>query len=151
MAQIVVAKPEDEELAKKRAELAQLESELADRELYLVNLTAQLGVFERRYIEVVGTLYAKLDDINARIAERRARLKAGDRKAQEAAKQARALANESRAAVDVKQPELSTIAPSEELKRLYREVAKRVHPDLSMDPADRVVRGAPDERGESGI
>lgn len=140
MTQIVVAKPEDEELAKKRAELAQLESELADRELYLVNLTAQLAVFERRYIEVVGTLYAKLDDINARITERRARQNTGDRKAQEAAKQARTQANESRAAVEVKQPELSATGPSEELKRLYREVAKRVHPDLTMDLADRAVR-----------
>jgi DnaJ-class molecular chaperone len=88
----------------------------------------------------VASLYATLDDINARIAEHRARQNAGDRKSQEAAKQARAQANESQAAVDLKQPALSAVAASEELKRLYREVAKRVHPDLSTDSADRVVR-----------
>jgi hypothetical protein len=140
MTQIVIAKPEDEELAKKKQELAQLESELADREFYLVNLNAQLGVFERRYIKVVGTLYAQLDDINARIAERRAQQNARDVKAQEFAKKARTQADESRAAVEVKQHALSAIAPSQELKNLYREVAKRVHPDLSTDPADRAVR-----------
>jgi len=76
----------------------------------------------------------------ARIAERRARQHASDPKAQEFAKQARAQADESRAAVNVNQRELAAIAPFEELKSLYREVAKRVHPDLSLDAADRIVR-----------
>jgi len=140
MTRIVVAKPEDEELVRKKLELAQLESELADRELYLINLTAELAVFEARYFRVVGTQYARLDEIKARIAERLARQRAGDAKAQEVAKRARAEADESQAAVDFRRNELSTLVPSQELKSLYREIAKRIHPDLCSDEADRVVR-----------
>jgi hypothetical protein len=44
------AKPEDEELAKKHQELVQLESELADGELQVATLRAELAEFERLYL-----------------------------------------------------------------------------------------------------
>jgi DnaJ-class molecular chaperone len=60
---------------------------------------------------------------------------------QRAAQEARARANESRGAASVKETEeTKQFAPSPELKRRYREVAKAIHPDLTTDTADRARR-----------
>ncbi|MGC2477626.1 MAG: hypothetical protein WA485_25030 [Candidatus Sulfotelmatobacter sp.] len=133
-------KPEDEELGRKRQELASLESELADRELYIATLRAELAAFERRYLRIVGTRYAELDEINAQIAERVSQRSEGDQQAESVAKQARAQANESRATVEADASEPIRALPSQELKNLYRRVAKTVHPDLSFDAEDRRLR-----------
>jgi hypothetical protein len=58
--------PEEEELLRKREELATVRSALAERELELVDLRSQLVAFEGRYLREVGTLYAELDDWKAR-------------------------------------------------------------------------------------
>jgi hypothetical protein len=134
-------KPEEQELARKRDEQAALESELADRELRAANLRAELSAFERQYLHHVGLLYAELDELKAEIAERLAAEQPGNERAQHAARDARARANETKSAAGEKSP----VAPrafqaSPELKRLYREVAKRVHPDLTSDREDRVKR-----------
>ena len=70
---VPLAKPEVEELARKRAELVGLEDDLAERELSLASIRAELAAFERRYLRTVGVLYAELDEINAQIAQRKAR------------------------------------------------------------------------------
>lgn len=132
-------KPEEEELARKQAELCQLEEELAERELGLANLRAELGAFERRYVKLVGVLYAELDEINAQLTERRAR-QSGTPEAKGTADQARAQAEQSRSAVYAELAKPQESPPSQELKRLYREVAKRIHPDLATEPADRTRR-----------
>lgn len=56
--------PEEQELEKKSAELLALETELAQRELELATLRADLRAFEARYIGTVGVLYAELDEID---------------------------------------------------------------------------------------
>jgi septal ring factor EnvC (AmiA/AmiB activator) len=61
--------PEEEELARKREELAQLPGQLADRELHLANLRAELAAFEGKYLRQVVALYAELDEWNAKLAE----------------------------------------------------------------------------------
>ena len=133
-------KPEDEELGRKRQELVSLESELADRELYIATLRAELAAFERRYLRIVGTRYAELDEINAQIAERISQRNEGDQQAENVSRQARAQANESRATVEADASEPIRALPSQELKSLYRQVAKTVHPDLSFDAEDRRLR-----------
>ena len=60
--------PEEEELARKREQLAILQGQLTERELFLANLRAELAVFEGRYLREVGVLYAELDDRNAKIS-----------------------------------------------------------------------------------
>jgi hypothetical protein len=62
-------KPEEEEILRKREELAAIRASLAERELELVDLRRQLAAFEGRYLRRVGTLYAELDEWKARIAE----------------------------------------------------------------------------------
>jgi hypothetical protein len=131
--------PEEEELAAKREELARLEAELADRELALASLKAELAAFEGLYLRRVGALYAELDEWNARLAERRAE-RAGTPAAGVEAAKARSQAQESYSAAHGEAAEVQPFIPSPELKSLYREAAKRVHPDTATDERDRARR-----------
>jgi hypothetical protein len=134
-------KPEERELARKREEQTALETELAERELRSENLRAELGAFERRYLHFVGVRYAELDEWKAQIAERFAKEQPGNERAQQAARDARARADETKSSAGDRAPEEPrAFHSSPEMKRLYREVAKRVHPDLTSDREDRVKR-----------
>ncbi len=133
------ASPEEEELAKKREELALVQAELAERELFLTNLRAELSAFEGQYLRQVGALYAELDEWNAKIAERLADQE-GTSQARSAAAQARTQAEESNSAIHGEAAAAQEFTPSTELKALYREVAKQVHPDLAIDEVDRHKR-----------
>jgi hypothetical protein len=89
-----------------------LEARLADRELERASLLAELVHFENRYLQIVGKRYAMLDDLKARIAEARATSNPDRPEARDAAKTARAKADESaRAAGD---GPLDTSAPEPE-------------------------------------
>ncbi|MFZ0392264.1 MAG: hypothetical protein WBX09_09545 [Terracidiphilus sp.] len=131
--------PEEQELAKKRQELTILQAELADRELFLANQRAELAAFEGRYLREVGVLYAELDDWNAKIAELTAEAD-GTEGAKSAAAQARAQAEESYAAAHGEAAKAAEFSPSPELKKLFREVVRQIHPDNATDDADRAVR-----------
>jgi hypothetical protein len=131
--------PEEEELAAKRGELAQLEAELADEELELASLKAELAAFEGVYLRRVGVLYSELDDWNARLAELRAE-RAATPEARSEAATARAQAEESYSSAHSEAAEVQPVALSPELKKLYREAAKRVHPDTASDDVDRARR-----------
>jgi len=134
-------KPEERELARKRAEQAAIEAELADRELRAASLRAELGAFERRYLHFVGSRYAELDEWKAKLAERIAREQPHNERAQQSARMARAIAGETKSAVgDESAKEPRAFKPSPEMKRLYRDVAKRIHPDLTSDRKDRAKR-----------
>jgi len=136
-----ITRPEDRELEAKRSELAALEANLAERELQLASLRAELSSFERKYLAEVGSRYAELDELKARLAERLAAENPDDLGLQESARQARARANETRAtAPEDSFREHTIFSPTPELKRLYRDVAKRIHPDLTSDDADRAKR-----------
>ena len=134
--------PEELELEKKKAELTSLESDLAQRELELATLQAELHTFERRYLRIVGVRYAELDEIEARIAERLAQQRPKDNQARRQATDARAKADESSQAASAAkdQRQAPDFKPSEDLKKLYREIAKRIHPDLTTDEKERAHR-----------
>ena len=57
----------ERQLSRARDELASLETELVTRELDVASLQAELRVFERHYLEVVGAQYARLEALEARI------------------------------------------------------------------------------------
>jgi hypothetical protein len=132
-------KPEEEELERKRCELSSLEVSLADRELCLINLRMELSLFEGRYLREIGILYAELDDITARIAERIATDHGTEQSVQDA-HYARERAKESSSAVYGQSAAKTEFTASRELKSLYREVARRVHPDLASGEQDRQRR-----------
>lgn len=128
-------KPEEEEVLRKREELASIRATLAERELELLDYRSRLAAFEGRYLRQVGTLYAELDEWKARISELRARLHpsaASQAEAEEARRQAHHTYEDAHGTAS-EAPELT---PSPDLKKLFREVAKRIHPDFSKDSAD---------------
>ena len=125
---------EQVEAARLRVELQALRFTLAERELQLAELRVELKAFEIRYLTQVGILYVELDEWEARIAEHEVRLYDSEG-ARERANEARRRAHETReAAYGGQEPD--DVEPSPDLRKLFREVARRVHPDLARDPAE---------------
>jgi hypothetical protein len=136
--------PEEKELTQKQGRLSALAENLSQSELDLATIRADLRAFEGRYLRIVGMKYTELDEIEAQIAEIQARHHPVDRDAQEKASEARDQARESAYATESIQEEKQQdhFEPSEDLKKLYREAAKAVHPDLATDEKARIAREA---------
>jgi hypothetical protein len=134
--------PEERELSHKLAALAELEEALAGRELALRTLELELHVFEVHYLETVGKRYAELDGIEADIAELEAMLEPQNVDLVERAEEARARAQESADALEGRPapPERRRGPPSESLKKLFRKVARVIHPDMAEDEEMRARR-----------
>jgi hypothetical protein len=128
--------PDDVDLFDKREQLAAVRTKLAERESELGQLRAQLKTFEGRYLRQVGILYAELDDLEARIAEREVDLYDSD-SARSRAEEARRQAQETHDAAFGDASEAEEFDPPPSLKTLFREVAKRVHPDFARDDAEQ--------------
>jgi hypothetical protein len=123
--------PEDAELPYRRAELTTLRRTLADRESTLAALRSQLHSFEARYIRQVGVLYVQLDEWNTRIAELEV--------AAESIHDTERLLREAQireALKNIPAPEPPPPPTDITLRALFREVAKRLHPDFATDPHD---------------
>lgn len=128
-------KPEEEEILRKREELAVIRATLAERELGLVDLRQELAAFEGRYLRQVGKLYAELDEWKAKIAELKAKLEPSPT-SREQAEEARRQADQTYQEAHGTASEARDFTPSPDLKRLFREAAKRIHPDFAKDAAD---------------
>lgn len=123
-------------LAEKRERLAAVRAALAEREADIAQIRAQLKAFEGRYLQRVGVLYAELDEIAARITEREVDLYDSD-SARRRAQEARQRAQETHEAAFGADQEPVEFDPSPSLKTLFREVARRIHPDFASDDAEQ--------------
>jgi hypothetical protein len=123
-------------LLDRREQLAAVRATLAERESELAQLRAQLRTFEGRYLRQVGILYAELDDLEARISEREVDLYDSDSARQRAA-EARRQAQETHEAAFGAAREAEEFDPPPSLKTLFREVARRIHPDFARDDAEQ--------------
>jgi hypothetical protein len=141
--------PEAEELGRRRAELTVVDAELAERELALTTFKADLATFETQYRRALGPRYARLDQLSEWLDARKARN--GQAADDPASRQQPPGADEDfpsgqnwawvredadeAVAADVRGGTVSEAA-----KRLFRLLARRIHPDLANDPAERERR-----------
>ncbi len=134
--------PEEKELFEKKKELTVLEEELFQQELDLATTKADLLVYEGKYIRIVGSLYAELDEIEAQISEAEANLDLNNKETLFKAKEARRKAQESHEATTsaIIEKAQKKFRPSDEIKKLYRQAAKAMHPDLSTDEKSHTIR-----------
>jgi len=132
--------PEDRELEGKERELRALEQEFGDLVERIATLTALLAEFESRYQREVGALFVELDELEARLARAAYETSGGDERARAwraAEEQARETARAGREGVAGAERDVEWVAPTAEAKALFREAAKRLHPDLHEDPVVR--------------
>jgi hypothetical protein len=146
--------PEQRELEKKTLQLDELQKQLIERELELETALGGLLAFEKKYQEATSQRYAMLDELHFRIAE----LRAAQQPEQPAAQAAAKVASAARGSAGTRRPPRTpppkpdpstkppppkptpAFNPSEEIKRLYRDVAKSLHPDLANDDQEREHR-----------
>jgi hypothetical protein len=131
----------EDNTASRQAEFEALCKELVEKELELATLENELALFERTYALRVGSLYAELDWLEAEIARELYRLypdpehRAGYEAAEQKARVNRQAVDEKLTGEEQKPP-----PPSEELRNLFRKVAKIIHPDFATDEEDRAFR-----------
>jgi hypothetical protein len=133
--------PEEKELARLEAEQADLKEQVTSAELTLETIKTETAQFQHRYYQTAGRLYAQLEEIDARIANLRAKqapddptLKAHAQAAEERAKQ-----SAEEAGLNKPQPKLPpVIEPA--LKQVYRQAVKLMHPDLAITEHERQRR-----------
>jgi hypothetical protein len=113
-----------------------LRDRLAELEAEHATLRAELAAFESDYLRAVGIVMAELHDLEARILALVA-VRTGTPGDAAAADAAREKARETTTAIRSIPPPPAP-PPTEDLKTLFREAAKRMHPDLVQDADGRM-------------
>ena len=130
--------------SRQRAELEVLTQELSELELELATAQAEIADFTRRYHGAIGTRMGTLDALRAELAARRAAAHPEDPDAGRAAEAAQSRAEQSRREnrrfAELDRGEAKPFAPSGDLKKLYRQLAQKIHPDRARDDSDRAWR-----------
>ncbi|MEU8460829.1 hypothetical protein [Streptomyces sp. NPDC029003] len=138
------------------------EQALIEFEIAVETFRVEVENFSRLHHQKLGPMYSRLDELDALIAEAKA-ARSGDPEDLRLAREARALvmpmpgveelfhdwmdsdgiSDDAGAMLtdrSVKPPE--RVRPSEEVRRLYRELVRRAHPDLAQDEDERARRDA---------
>lgn len=111
-----------------REQLIALERRVAEREQALDAFKIELQQLQTRYLSEIGALYADLGRLDAAVAE--AEIRAGLRPPPDEVRADHEPApDDPRAAAGCG----NQSAPSDNLKRMFRDLAKKVHPDLARD------------------
>jgi hypothetical protein len=137
--------PEEDELVCKNRELIELEAELVTRELELTALRAELHRFELEYLNSIGSKYVELDRLEAKIADVLASREPLNDALRQNSEETRAQSERSSdefigKRASRRELERRSNLEEEEIKKLYRDLAKKIHPDLTDDEASRELR-----------
>jgi hypothetical protein len=136
--------PEAAHLAEQERVLAELTEQLATKETEFATRAAEFDRFRLHYLRRFAPLYAELDRLEAEVASRVA-LREDTIEAHGMASEAAARADESSEALGNSRDWASgpteveelRAGPPLELRDLYREAAKMIHPDLAADDQER--------------
>ncbi|WP_031080333.1 J domain-containing protein [Streptomyces sp. NRRL WC-3549] len=152
------AAPRPEERLAKAVRVA--EQALIEFEIAVETFRVEVENFSRLHHQKLGPMYARLDELDAQIAEARA-ARTGDPEDLRKAREARAIVmpmpgveelfhdwmdsdglSPEAAAMLTEQPVRppKRVRPGEEARKLYRELARKAHPDLAPDEAERARR-----------
>src|SRR5215210_142099 len=124
------------DLAGERAsETARLRDRLAEIEVEHATLEAELAAFNADYMREVMTVMLDVQELEARILALLA-TRSGTEGDADAARSARERVRETTAHIRAV-PKAPGPLPTGDIKRLFREAAKRMHPDLAPDEATR--------------
>ncbi|MDX3591923.1 J domain-containing protein [Streptomyces sp. ID03-2B] len=136
------------------------EQALIEFEIAVETFRVEVENFSRLHHQKLGPMYTRLDELDALIAEARA-ARTGDPEDERKAREARAVVmpmpgvdelfhdwmdtdglSPEAAAMLTEQPVRppKRVRPSEEARRLYRELARKAHPDLAQDEPERQRR-----------
>jgi hypothetical protein len=133
-----------DEAARLRAELEVLGQELAEMELELATAQGELAEFTERYHALVAGPLAELDRIQADLTKLRMHLAPNDPALDAAATQAEARARQSQQENEAfrtrEEKGGRQFAPSNDLKKRFRQLAQKIHPDRAASEADRAWR-----------
>jgi len=129
-----------EQITRLRAALEQAQADLIEAEARLADQLAEVNAFEFKFEARVGHLWDKLDALEGEIDAYNDRIQMMRDGYLSSERQYRRAwhAPPSSAATPPAQP----LSPASEtqIKRLYRQLARRFHPDLAVDDADRAYR-----------
>ena len=141
--------PEEAHLAEQERLLAELTEELATREAEFATSGVEFARFRLEYLRRFAPLYAEADRLEAEIARRLAqkeptaeRMREADR-AEDRAQDAERLLHDAREDAGTAweaEEERVQRAPDPELRDLYRQAAKQLHPDLAAEGDERARR-----------
>ncbi|MEU5434096.1 hypothetical protein AB0G73_12060 [Streptomyces sp. NPDC020719] len=157
-----MAAPETPERPEARLDRAvrAAEQALIEFEIAVETFRVEVENFSRLHHQKLGPMYARLDELDAQIAEARAAL-TGDPEDLRKAREARAAVlpmpgveelfhdwmdsdglSPEAASMLTDQPVRppKRVRPSEEARRLYRELARKAHPDLAQEDGERARR-----------
>ncbi|MFH8757223.1 J domain-containing protein [Streptomyces atroolivaceus] len=150
--------PRPEERLAKAVRVA--EQALIEFEIAVETFRVEVENFSRLHHQKLGPMYARLDELDAQIAEARA-ARTGDPEDLRKAQEARAIVmpmpgvdelfhdwmdsdglSPEASAMLTEQPVRppKRVRPGEEARKLYRELARQAHPDLAPDEAERARR-----------
>jgi hypothetical protein len=118
-----------------RADVTRLRDRLAEIEAEQATLEAELAAFNSDYTREVVTVLAQLHETEARLLALVA-IRSGERGDANAAAGAEARFRETTTAIGAV-PRPAGPLPTGDLKKSFREAAKRMHPDLAPDEATR--------------
>lgn len=133
MTALVPLEKRDDDLDTLRSRLTDREAQLRDRDAEVAQATADLAMFKFKYRQRVGTLHDELDRLELAIAE--AELGEISKKLEDSPGSPNA------AAADAA-PEPAPRFTSDAVRKLFRDVAKAIHPDYASDEAARDRRHA---------
>jgi hypothetical protein len=140
--------PGAEELVRRRAQLQVLTRRLLERERELAAFRSELHAFETTYRKALGARYARLDELAERLdetaapADRPERADPAEEDGPADRYPGQGLPGGQNWAWGEREPEKEPErrVVSEEAKRLFRQLARLIHPDLAADPQERERR-----------